>query len=51
VPESIRFLLIRGEKKKVDAIVRRMRAAPIQIEAGVDPQAARSLRGRNGYPG
>ena len=40
VPESIRFLLIRGEKKKVDAIVRKMRAAPIQIEAGVDQQAA-----------
>jgi AAHS family 4-hydroxybenzoate transporter-like MFS transporter len=42
VPESIRFLLIRGEKKKAAAIMHRMRADPIPFEASLDQQAPKT---------
>ena len=42
VPESIRFLLARGEKKKADAIIRRMSAAQVPFEGGFDQEAPKN---------
>jgi AAHS family 4-hydroxybenzoate transporter-like MFS transporter len=42
VPESIRFLLARGEKKKAEAIIRKMRATQIAVEGRSDQDAPRN---------
>jgi AAHS family 4-hydroxybenzoate transporter-like MFS transporter len=42
VPESIRFLLVRGEKQKLAAVLRKMDAAPDLTESSVEGQPPRN---------